>query len=132
MPSATSGRSKTRHGAAAAFVDTLLERGRVAFPLSELCDRTKLSTIAARRQLARLEPLVRRVAPRQQFFLVVTPEHRVLGAPPPGWWLDSYFRWLRRPYYLALQAAAAEYGSAAQAVQVTQVMSDLPRRTLEL
>ena len=117
-----------RRGAAARFVDALLERGRVAFPLSELIDTSGLSVIAARRQLARLGCRVRRVAPRQPFYLIVSPEHRPLGAPPPAWWLDAWFRWLKRPWYLALQSAAAEYGSTSQAIQVTQVMTDRPRR----
>jgi len=121
-----------QNGAAARFVDALLERGRVAFPLSELTDKTNLSTIAARRQLGRLDSRVRRVAPRQQFFLIVAPEHRALGAPPPSSWLDAYFRWLKRPYYLALQSAASEYSSAAQAIQVTQVMTDRSRRKVQL
>jgi|GEM_PF-5251750 len=35
--------------------------------------------------------------------------------------LDVHFRWLGRPYYLALQTAAASHGSSRQAIQVTQV-----------
>lgn len=91
-----------------------------------------LSEIAARRQLTRLAPLVTRVTKRQAFFIIVDPEFELLGAPPPAWWLDDYFAWLKHPYYLALQSAAAEYGSAAQAVQVTQVMTDEPRRPVDL
>lgn len=125
-------RSGYRHGAASDFVDRLRQRGRVSFPLPELEGSAGLSTIAARRQLARLGTRVTRVAPRQEFFLIIDPEHRAFGAPPPAWWLDSYFRWLERPYYLALQSAAAEYGSTAQAIQVTQVMTDRPRREIEL
>jgi hypothetical protein len=121
-----------RWGAVAGFIDSRLQRGRVAFALSDLTETSGLSTLAARRQLARLDSRVTRVAPRQQFFLIVSPEHRVLGAPPAIWWLDAYFRWLQRPYYLALQSAAAEYGSASQAIQVTQVMTDRPRRALQL
>lgn len=121
-----------RNGAAARFVDSLLERGRVAFPLSELTGGTGLTVIAARRQLARLGSRVRRVAPRQPFYLIVTPEHRLPGAPPPAWWLEAWFRWLKRPWYLALQSAAAEYGSRSQALQVTQVMTDRPRREVVL
>lgn len=123
---------RSRRGAAAAFVDGLLERGRAAFPISDLMAATGLSVIGARRQLARMSVQVRRVAPRQAFFLILGPEQRVLGAPPATWWLDDYFRWLGRPYYLALQSAASEYGSAAHAIQVTQVMTDLPRRAVQL
>jgi len=34
-----------------------------------------------------------------------------MGGPPVEWWLDAYFRWLGRPYYLALQTAAASDGA---------------------
>ena len=121
-----------RRGVVDRFLDTLLERGRVAFALEDAIRETGLSRIAALRQLSRLGPRVRRVAPRQSFFLAVAPEHRPMGAPPPAAWLDDYFRWLRRPYYLALLSAAAEFGSSPQAVQATQVMTDRPRRPLQL
>lgn len=121
-----------RRGVAERFVDSLLERGRVAFALEELLRESGLSRAAAIQQIARLGPRVRRVAPRQAFFLAIAPEHRGLGAPPPAAWLDEYFRWLGRPCYLALQSAAAEFGAPPQAVQETQVMTDRPRRPLRL
>ncbi len=55
-----------------------------------------------------------------------------MGAPPVTWWLDDYFRWLGHPYYLALQSAAGIYGSNPQALQVTQVMTDSPRREIDV
>ena len=119
-------------GAAARFVAQRLTRGEVAFPLDALEAETGLSRIAARHQLLRLGPRVRRVAPRQPFFLIVSEAHEPMGAPPAGWWLDAYFRWLRRPYYLALASAAAEYGASPQAIQLVQVMTDRPRRPLAL
>jgi len=121
-----------RRGAAADFVDDRLGRGEVAFALAELTQATGLSAVAARNQLLRLGQTVARVAPRQAFFLIVSPEHRVMGAPPPTWWMDAYCRWLGRPYYLALQSAAAEYGASPQAVQEAQVMTDRPRRDLSI
>lgn len=117
-------------GAAARFTDEKLAQGSVSFTLTELCFAKKLSTIGARNQLLRLRPKVIRVAPKQEFYLIVSPEHRVMGAPPAAWWLDAYLSWLQIPYYLALQSAAAQYGSASQAVQVVQVITDRPRRSL--
>lgn len=55
-----------------------------------------------------------------------------MGAPPAIWWLDDYFKWLGRPYYLALQSAASSLGSNQQALQVTQVMTDRPCRALKV
>lgn len=108
------------------------QRGRIGFGVEELIAATGLSDVAACRQLTRLSSQVTRVTPRQEFFLIVDPENQPMGAPPPAWWLDAYFAWLGRPYYLALQSAAAEYGSTMQALQVTQVMTDKPRRDIVL
>ncbi len=113
-----------QNGAAAAFIDARLAAGHVSFPLADLVNETGLSVTAAKNQLRRLGSLVIRVSRLQQFFLIVSPEHRYMGAPPVTWWLDDYFSWLGHPYYLALQSAAGIYGSNPQALQVTQVMTD--------
>ena len=70
--------------AADAFIDQRLALGRVAFPLADLIKETGLSVTAARNQLLRLGNRVTRVSPRHQFFLIVSPEHRAVGAPPGG------------------------------------------------
>jgi len=119
-------------GAAEAFIDGRLALGRVAFPLAALTKETGLSDIAAKFQLLRLRGKAVRVSPRQPFYLIVSPEHRSLGAPLANWWLQDYFDWLGRPYYLALQSAASSFGSNPQALQVTQVMTSRPRRTIKV
>lgn len=120
-----------RIGAAEAFIDARLALGRVAFSLADLVKESGLSAIAAKRQVSRLAGKVVRVSPRQPFFLIVGPEHRAMGAPPATWWLQDYFNWLGRPYYLALQSAASSFGSNPQALQVTQVMTDRPCRAIK-
>jgi hypothetical protein len=118
--------------AAAAFVDEQLKVGRVGFPLSQLLTATGLTVGAAKAQLRRLGSRVVRLPPAHPFFLIVSPEHLACGGPPVEWWLDDYFAWLEHPYYLALQSAASALGSSAQSIQVTQVMTDTPRRAIEL
>ncbi|HEV2329745.1 MAG TPA: type IV toxin-antitoxin system AbiEi family antitoxin [Verrucomicrobiae bacterium] len=126
-------KSKSRMvGAADAFLDQRLALGRVAFPLADLVKATGLSVTAARNQLLRLKNRVTRVSPRHQFFLIVSPEHSAVGAPPVAWWLHDYFQWLGEPYYLALQSAAGSLGSNPQALQVTQVMTRISRRAVEV
>ena len=117
-------------GAAAAFLDSQAAAGRAAFPLAQLVGETGLSPMAARKQLRRLGGRVVQPTGRHPFFLIVAPEHRAVGAPPVAWWLDDYFKWLGHPYYLALQSAAATYCSTPQALQVSQVMTDKPRREI--
>ena len=119
-------------GAAEAFIEARMALGRVAFSLEELAKESGLSAIAAKFQLLRLRGKVARVSPRQPFFLIVSPEHRNMGAPPANWWLQDYFNWLGRPYYLALQSAASAFGSNPQALQVTQVMTDRPCRAIRV
>ena len=119
-------------GAAEAFIEARMGLGRVAFSLHELMKESGLSAIAAKFQLLRLRGKVIRVSPRQPFFLIVGPEHRIMGAPPANWWLQDYFDWLGRPYYLALQSAASSFGSSPQALQVTQVMTDRPCRPIDV
>jgi len=114
------------------FINQCLASGRTAFPLVDLVQATGLSVTAARNQLLRLKDRVTRVSPRHRFFLIVSPEHRAVGAPPVAWWLHDYFQWLSVPYYLALQSAASSLGSNPQALQVTQVMTNLPRRPVEI
>ncbi len=121
-----------RIGAAEAFIEGRLALGRVAFSLEELTKQSGLSAVAAKHQLLRLPGKVIRVSRRQPFFLILGPEHRGMGAPPAIWWLQDYFDWLGRPYYVALQSAASLLGSNPQAVQVTQVMTDRPCRGIKL
>jgi hypothetical protein len=125
--------SKARQsGAAEAFCDARLALGRVTLALSDLSKASGLSALAAKRQLTRLRGKVVRISTRQPFYLIVSPEHRSIGAPPPNWWLQDYFNWLGRPYYLALQSAASSFGSNPQALQVTQVMTDRPCRVIKV
>ncbi len=119
-------------GAASGFVDERQGRGQVTFTLAGLTAGTGLTEEAARAQLRRLRGRVTRVAPRHDFFLILSPEQRPMGAPPASWWLDAYFRWLGQPYYLALLSAAAEYGATRQAIQVVQVMTARAHRELRL
>jgi hypothetical protein len=129
---ACNGKSYRKVGAAGAFIDKRLALGRIAFSLREIMEESALSAIAAKNQLRRLSGKVIRVSPRQPFFLIISPEHRIMGAPPAIWWLQHYFDWLGRPYYLALQSAASEFGSNPQALQVTQVMTDRAFRAIKV
>jgi hypothetical protein len=129
---AKTAKTQRKIGAAEKFIDKRLALGRVTFSLDELANEAGLSAVAAKLQLQRLRGKVVRVSPRQAFFLIISPEHRTIGAPPAIWWLQDYFSWLGRPYYLALQSAAGEFGSNPQALQVTQVMTDRPCRNIKV
>ena len=116
--------------AAENFIEEKLAGTEYGFSLENLMAETGLSNVAARNQLLRLRPLVRRISPQLGFYLIVQPEYRSAGSPPVEWWLDDFFRWLGHPYYIALQSAAEWHGSSPQAIQVTQVMTDVPRKEI--
>lgn len=118
--------------AAQRFVESCQARGKITFTLAELQQATGLSFTAARDQVKRLGKYVARVSPRQDFFLIVSPEQLPMGAPPAFWWLDAYFQSIGQPYYVGLLTAAAEYGSSHQAAQVTQVLTNSPLRELKV
>lgn len=118
--------------AAQRFVEFCQARGKITFTLAELQKATGLSFTAARDQVKRLGKYVARVSPRQDFFLIVSPEQLPMGAPPAFWWLDAYLQSIGQPYYVGLLTAAAEYGSSHQALQVTQVLTNSPLRELKV
>jgi hypothetical protein len=55
-----------------------------------------------------------------------------MRSPPAVEWLDDYFKWVERPYYLALLSAAAVYGSQPQASQGGAGKTDAPRRDVQV
>lgn len=119
-------------GGAQRFVESCQARGQVSFTLAELRTATGLSFTAARDQVKRLGKHIVRVSPRQDFFLIVSPEQVPMGAPPAFWWLDAYFQSIGQPYYVGLLTAAAKHGSSHQAAQVVQVLTNIPRRELKV
>ena len=124
--------ARYRPGTAAGFVDRLLARGRYGFALDELVATSGLSSLAAGAQLRRLAPAVTTLYPRSNYYLMMPPEHRIIGAPPVTWWIDDYFRHLGEPYYLGLLSAAGHYGISHQAVQVVQVMTANARKAITI
>ena len=121
-----------RPAAAVAFAAGLQARGRYGFALEEVAAATGLSPEAAGAQLRRLAPAIVPVYPRAGYYLIVPPEHRLIGAPPAEWWIDGYFRRQGEPYYLGLLTAAAHHGAQPQAQQTIQVITSRARRGIAI
>jgi predicted transcriptional regulator of viral defense system len=67
------------------------------------------------------------VRPAKGIYVIVAPQHRSLGAPPPLWYIDTLMRHLGLPYYVGLLSAAALHGASAQAPQELQVVTTTQR-----
>lgn len=70
--------------------------------------------------------------PRRGFYLIVDPEHRLMGALPPTWWIDDLMRFHGVPYYVGLLSAAALHGAAHQQPQEFQVVAGTVLRPLRV
>lgn len=112
------------------WVNSLAARGLTAF--SALDVQTAVGGTTNARKLS-LHRLVRRrilFQPHQGYFVVVPPEYRNVGSPPPIWYIDGLMRFLQLPYYVGVLSAAALYGAADQQPQIFQVCTSKPVRRL--
>lgn len=64
--------------------------------------------------------------------MIVTPEYRPSGSPPPIWYIGDLMKFLGQPYYVGLLSAAAHFGATHQAVMELQVVTDRPLKLLKL
>jgi predicted transcriptional regulator of viral defense system len=67
---------------------------------------------------------------RGDFFIIIPPEHRVIGSLPAAWFIDSLMKHLGQEYYVGLLTAAALHGSAHQQPMAFQVITDKPTRDI--
>lgn len=108
----------------------------MTFTVQELAEATGVDgpnlRLALARYAAREPGAIARVSRKSDFFLIVPPEHRGMGAPPVEWWLDDLMAHLALPYYVGLLSAAAAHGSSHFAVMETQVVTSRWLRPLEV
>jgi len=68
---------------------------------------------------------------RQGFYVIVPPQHRNFGSPPPASFIDDLMHHRNRPYYVGLLKAAELHGAAHQAVMEFQVITDRQIRDIQ-
>lgn len=67
---------------------------------------------------------------RGDFFIIVPPEHRSIGALPAVWFIDALMKHLKQQYYIGLLSAAALHGVAHQQPMTFQVITNKPARDI--
>ncbi len=67
---------------------------------------------------------------RGDFFIIIPPEHRAIGALPAAWFIDALMKDLNQQYYVGLLTAAALYGAAHQQPMTFQVITNKPTRSI--
>ena len=114
------------------WLEALLAHGYSSFSTEEaqrvLGGSLEHSQVAMSRQIAK----GRLIRPVTGLYVIVPPEHRLMGAPPPLWYIDAAMRHLGIPYYVGLLSAAALHGASQQAPQELQVLCTTQRRARTL
>lgn len=109
------------------WIDLLLSRGVFSFSIelakSEL---SNYSEVALRRALSRLSAKGKIMSVYKGYYLILPPQYSIRGILPPTLFLDAFFHYLNRPYYLSLLNAAAYHGAAHQKPQEYFVMTSFP------
>ena len=116
----------------AAFVEHLQRQGRYTYDRAEALAALGVSETALKQAALRLAKKGVLVAPRRGFFVIVPPEYRDAGAPPPAWYIDSLMRFHAQPYYVGLVSAAALHGAAHHAAQEFHVVTSAPLRPTQV
>ena len=114
------------------WINTLPEKGRYVFSRDDAKSVSGASDAAVKKTLQRLKKRGLIVSPRRGFYVLVPPEYRSAGSPPPTWFIDDLMRHLGRRYYVALLSAAAIHGAGHQQPMVFQVMVDAIERDIEV
>lgn len=115
---------------ARSYLDQVLALGRRTFTRQDaeaVLERSSSATYLALRRLVQQGHLA---MPRRGFYLIVEPQHRAVGAPPPTSWIADLMAFHDCPYYVGLLSAAALHGAAHQQPQEFQVVSNKVLRAI--
>jgi predicted transcriptional regulator of viral defense system len=121
-PSLPSGRTSISR-----WIQTLQSHGFQDFSVDEAHRALGGTLQRVRLGLSRLAAKGVLVRPAKGLYIIVAPEHRTLGAPPPLWYVDNLMERLGLPYYVGILSAAALHGASSQAPQELQVVTTTQR-----
>lgn len=88
--------------------------------------RFQQSDEAIKKALQRLKEKGEIAIIRKEFYVIVTPEYRSKGMPPPSFFIADMMQFLKRDYYVGLLNAAAYYGAAHQQPQSYSIITVKP------
>jgi predicted transcriptional regulator of viral defense system len=106
--------------------DEFLSEGQVTLTQEQIRDRSGSSPGSVRVAVAEAQRRHLLFSPVRGLYILIPSQYRHEGTVPADWFLDDLCRHLDRNYYLGYLSAAARYGAAHQAAQVTQTVVDRP------
>lgn len=109
------------------WIEKLQSLGKHAFSLEQLYrELPNNSSIAIKRSLSRLTEKGKVVSISRGYYLIIPPQYSSKGILPPSLFLDTFMKYLRRPYYLALLNAAGYHGASHQQPQEFFIVTSFP------
>ncbi len=107
-------------------LDNELAHGKCFFTIHQVKELWGISVSSFRQQARTLQKKGKIALIRNGFYVIVTPEYRVIGARPVTHYIDGMMKYLNRQYYVGLLNAAAWYGAAHQQPQSYNVFIQSP------
>jgi predicted transcriptional regulator of viral defense system len=116
------------------WIELLQSKGAFSFSI-ELAknELPAYSEIALKRALSRLSEKGKIISVYKGYYLILPPQYTLKGILPPSLFLDAFFQFVERPYYVSLLNAAAYHGASHQQPQEYFVITIFPtmRATLK-
>ena len=84
------------------------------------------SEIALKRALSRLSEKGKIISVYKGYYLILPPQYAKKRVLPPSLFLDAFFQFLERPYYVSLLSAATYHGASHQQPQEFYVTTNFP------
>lgn len=106
------------------YVADLQSAGRITFTRKEALAALGGTANAFLKAAERLQSQHLLFNPRHGFYVVVQPQYRSWGAPPPASYIDDLMKHEEAPYYVGLLKAAELHGASHQAVMEFQVVTN--------
>jgi predicted transcriptional regulator of viral defense system len=112
------------------FITDLIAKGYCCFTYAQVKKALGVSDIAARAALRRLKQKGELAHPLSGFYVIVSPEYRVLGCRPAEHFINDLMAFIDAPYYVGLLSAAQYHGAAHHRPQQFQVITNQKRRPI--
>lgn len=109
------------------WIELLQSKGLWSFSL----DRAKaelpgFSEVAIKSAISRLTTKGNIISVYKGYYLILPPQYARKGVLPPVLFVDDFFKYLNRPYYVSLLSAAAYHGASHQQPQEYFITTRLP------
>ena len=100
----------------AEWVSEIASSGRIAFTRDEAVSKLNIDSRLFSQTLKNLQQQNLLVSPKRGFYVIVPPEYKIWGAPPPYSYIDELMKFKDCPYYVGLLDAAYLHGATHQGV----------------